>query len=93
MNFFSPAEVAKNYVSAGVAKARTPILRMLLLSVLAGAFIAMGGIGSTTVAVSVPFASLAKFLGACVFPGGLIMVLLAGSELFTWNCLLVIPLL
>ena len=93
MNFFSPAEVAKNYVSTGAAKARTPVLRMLLLSVLAGAFIAMGGVGSTTVAVSVPFASLAKFLGACVFPGGLIMVLLAGSELFTGNCLLVIPLL
>ena len=93
MNFFSPAEVAKNYVSAGVAKAHTPVLRMFLLSVLAGAFIAMGGVASATVAVSVPLASFAKFLGACVFPGGLIMVLLAGSELFTGNCLLVIPLL
>ena len=37
--------------------------------------------------------SLAKLLAACVFPGGLTMVLLAGSELFTGNCLLVIPLL
>ncbi len=93
MNFFSPAEVAKNYVSAGVAKARTPVLRMLLLSVLAGAFIAMGGVASATVSASVPLPSVAKFAGACVFPGGLIMVLLAGSELFTGNCLLVIPLL
>ncbi len=53
----------------------------------------MGGVGATTVAVSVPLASVGKFVGACVFPGGLTMVLLAGSELFTGNTLLVIPLL
>ena len=93
MNFFTPAEVAKNYISAGKAKVNTPVSKMLLLAVLAGAFIAMGGVGATTVAVSVPLASVGKFVGACVFPGGLTMVLLAGSELFTGNTLLVIPLL
>ena len=93
MNFFTPAEVAKNYIGAGKAKVNTPISKMLLLAVLAGAFIAMGGVGATTVAVSVPLASVGKFAGACVFPGGLTMVLLAGSELFTGNTLLVIPLL
>ena len=93
MNFFTPAEVAKNYIGAGKAKVNTPISKMLLLAVLAGAFIAMGGVGATTVAVSVPLASVGKFVGACVFPGGLTMVLLAGSELFTGNTLLVIPLL
>lgn len=93
MNFFTPAEVAKNYIAAGKAKVGTPISKMFLLAVLAGAFIAMGGVGATTVAVSVPLASVGKFAGACVFPGGLTMVLLAGSELFTGNTLLVIPLL
>ena len=66
---------------------------MFLLAVLAGVFIAMGGIGATTAAVSVPLPSVGKLVGACVFPGGLTMVLLAGSELFTGNCLLTIPLL
>lgn len=93
MNYFTPAEVARNYIVTGKAKVNTPVCKMFLLAVLAGAFIAMGGVGATTAAVSVPFASVGKFVGACVFPGGLTMVLLAGSELFTGNTLLVIPLL
>ena len=93
MNFFSPAEVASNYIATGKSKVNLPTIKMLLLGIMAGAFIAFGGIGATTVAVSIPLASVGKFIGACVFPGGLTMVLIAGSELFTGNCLLVIPLL
>jgi len=93
MNFFSPAEVAENYIAIGKDKVKLPAGKMIMLAVLAGVFIALAGVGSTTVAVSVEAASLGKFLGACVFPAGLIMVTLAGSELFTGNCLLTIPLL
>ena len=93
MNLFSPADVAKNYIATGKAKVNIPVAKMILLGIMAGAFIAFGGVASTAVAVSVPFASVGKFLGACIFPGGLTMVLLAGSELFTGNCLLTIPLL
>ncbi|MBQ8663941.1 MAG: formate/nitrite transporter family protein [Eubacterium sp.] len=88
MNFFSPAEMAANYSAVGKAKASMAIGKMIVLGILAGAFIAFGGIGATTVAVSIPYASLGKFLGACVFPGGLAMVVLAGGELFTGNCLM-----
>ena len=70
-----------------------PVPKMFLLGILAGIFIAMGGVGATTAAVSIPLASVGKLAGACIFPGGLTMVLLAGSELFTGNCLLTIPLL
>lgn len=93
MNLFTPAEIAKNYIAIGKAKVNTPIGRMFLLAVLAGAFIGLGGVGATTAAVSIPYASVGKLVGACIFPGGLTMVLLAGSELFTGNTLLVIPLL
>lgn len=89
----TPAEAAKLYVEAGKGKVRLSLGRMFLLAVLAGVFIAFGGVAATTAAVSVPLASVGKLLGACVFPGGLAMVLCAGSELFTGNCLLVIPLL
>ena len=92
MNFFTPAEVAKNYIATGKGKVNTTIGKMLILAVLAGVFIALAGVASATASVSVPQASVGKFLGACVFPGGLTMVLLAGSELFTGNTLLVIPL-
>ncbi len=93
MQFFTPAEVAKNYIATGKGKVNTPISKMLLLAVLAGIFIAFGGVASTAASVSIASASVGKLVGACVFPGGLTMVLLAGSELFTGNCLLTIPLL
>ena len=93
MNLFSPAEVAKNYINVGKGKVNTPVPKMFLLAVMAGAFIALGGVAATTASVGVTPASIGKLVGACIFPGGLTMVLLAGSELFTGNCLLVIPLL
>lgn len=93
MNFFTPKQIANNYIETGISKVNLPTIKMLLLGILAGIFIAVAGISATTVAVSVTEASVAKFLGALVFPGGLIMVLIAGSELFTGNCLLIIPLL
>lgn len=89
----SPAEVAKNYVDIGVGKISLPVPKMFLLGVLAGIYIAFGAVASQAVAVSIPLASVAKFAGACVFPVGLMLVLCAGSELFTGNCLLIIPVL
>lgn len=88
-----PAEIARNYVAAGTAKAKLPASKMLVLGILAGVFIALAGAGATVAPATVASASLAKLLGACIFPAGLSMVVLAGSELFTGNCLMVMPLL
>ena len=85
---YSPAEVARRYVETGKSKAALPVGRMLLLGMLAGAFIALAG-GSATFAVSYG----GRLAGAAVFPAGLAMVLLAGSELFTGNCLITVSLL
>ena len=93
MNMNSPAEIAKNYINIGKNKVNTPIDKMFLLAVLAGAFIALGGIGSSTAAVAVQPSAIGRLISGCIFPGGLTLVLLAGSELFTGNCLLTIPLL
>lgn len=89
----SPKEVAERYLGIGRGKAAQPIGRMLVLGLMAGAFIALAAVGANTAMSTVANPSLAKLAAACVFPGGLAMVLLAGSELFTGNCLLVIPLL
>ena len=89
----SPAEVAKNYLTIGKGKVNTPVPKMFVLAILAGMFIAMAGVGASTASCTVENASLGKFLGAAVFPGGLAMVLIAGSELFTGNTLLIIPLM
>ncbi len=89
----TPAEVAAGYSAAAVTRMGQPVSRVLILGVMAGVFIAMGGIGSATASASVPLPSIAKLVTACVFPAGLTMVLLAGSELFTGNCLFLMPVL
>lgn len=83
---FTPAEVAANYVAVGKGKANLPLGKMFLLAILAGAFIALAGAAATFGNVYVN-----KAAGAAIFPAGLAMVMIAGSELFTGNCLLVIP--
>ena len=85
----TPPEIARSLLAAGESKARLPFGKMLLLAILAGAYIALAGVGATAAAVTVESGSLAKLLSACVFPAGLSMVILAGSELFTGNCLIV----
>lgn len=89
----SPAEIAENYVQVGIGKMKLKTGKMLWLAVLAGAFIAFGALASQVIAVSIPLPSVAKAAGAVVFPVGLMMVLVAGSELFTGNNLLIIPVL
>jgi len=92
----SPKEIAQNYIATGVAKTQLPILKMLFLGVLAGMFIGLAGVGATIVPVTVAgtsVASIGRLLGAMVFPTGLVMVIFAGSELFTGNCLIIIPVL
>ncbi len=83
-----PNEIAESYISIGKAKTEQNFWKTFVLGMLAGAFIAFGGVGSTFGNVY-----LNKVAGAAIFPGGLAMVLIAGSELFTGNCLLIIPLM
>lgn len=89
----SPQEITNNYINVGIGKCNLSAGKAILLGILAGMFIGLAGLGATTAAVSIPLASVGKFVGACIFPVGLIMVVIAGSELFTGNCLLIIPVL
>lgn len=89
----SPAEIAKNYLATGTAKTKLPLAKMFVLSIFAGMFIAIAGVGATTAAVSIASPSVAKLVGACIFPAGLALSLIAGSELFTGNCLIIMPVL
>lgn len=87
---FSPKEIAERVETTGVAKTLLPWLSMLMLAVLAGAFIGLGGLYYVLVASdpSLGFA-LTRVLGGLVFSLGLILVVVAGAELFTGNNLLV----
>jgi formate/nitrite transporter len=86
-----PPEIARRAESVGVAKATMRFDRLAVLSVLAGAFNSLGAMFSTVVTAGGGMApGVARVLGGLVFSLGLILVVVAGAELFTGNTLVVI---
>ena len=83
-------EITKKWEGIAAGKAALPGLKCLLLGLLAGMYIAFGALGSMVAAAGIG-GTMGKFVGACVFPTGLILVVLAGAELFTGNCLMAGP--
>ena len=86
---YSPKEIAARVESVGVAKARLPLLSTVMLGLLAGAFIGLGALYFNIVAsdASLGFAAKRVAGGVC-FSLGLLLVVVAGAELFTGNNLL-----
>ncbi|ADL34958.1 formate/nitrite transporter Fnt [Butyrivibrio proteoclasticus B316] len=89
----SPAEIAVKYESIGKGKTELSALKTFLLGILAGAYIALGGLGSQIASCTAADPSSARLISSVVFPIGLFMVLVGGAELFTGNCLIFIPVL
>ena len=87
----TPAEIAKNYLSIGEAKANLSSGKALVLGILAGLFIGLAGIASSVATAGGPTPGLGRLLGALIFPAALSMVVVTGCELFTGNCLMIIP--
>lgn len=87
---YSPREIAERVETVGVAKANLPLLSMTALGVLAGGFIGLGALFATLVLSdgTLSFA-IVRVLAGVVFSLGLILVVVAGAELFTGNNLLV----
>ena len=86
---FSPQQIAERVDNIGVTKARLPLLSMAMLGMLAGAFIGLGALYYTLVIsdTSLSFA-VGRVFGAVCFSLGLLLVVVAGAELFTGNNLL-----
>ncbi|MDF1815083.1 MAG: formate/nitrite transporter family protein [Verrucomicrobiales bacterium] len=87
---FSPDEIAAKVESIGVKKAGLSFIPMFALAVLAGGFIGLGALYYLLI-VSDPEISfgIERLLGGLVFSLGLILVIVAGAELFTGNNLMV----
>ena len=87
-----PSEMAAKAERIGVKKARLNPVSVFVLAVLAGAFIALGAVFSTTVVAGagsvLPF-GVTRLLAGVVFSLGLILVVIGGAELFTGNNLIV----
>ncbi len=86
---YPPREIARRVEQLGVAKARADTVTLLVLAVLAGAFISLGAILFTVVTTesSLGFGPT-RLLGGVSFCLGLILVVVAGAELFTGNNLI-----
>ncbi|MBN1265787.1 MAG: formate transporter FocA [Anaerolineales bacterium] len=86
-----PSGMAKKAEYIGISKAEMPFMNTLMLAVMAGGFIALGAVFATTVAAGqsgvVPY-GITKMLVGLVFSLGLILVVVAGAELFTGNNLI-----
>lgn len=86
---YAPLEVARRVETVGVAKARMATLPLVMLGVLAGAFIGLGSMLYVMVRADATLGFAASQLaGGLVFSLGLFLVVVAGAELFTGNNLL-----
>lgn len=88
--YYLPNEVVEYVENAAVKKVNRSCLKLFILAIFAGALIGFGAIGSYLVSsdLIIKDIGLGKLIGACVFPVGLIMVVLGGFELFTSDCLM-----
>ena len=87
---YSPAEIQDKVEKLGIKKAHMPFLPELVLAIVAGGSIGIGGmffcivLGDPTLGYAAQ-----RVLGGVVFSLGLALVMIAGAELFTGNCLIV----
>ena len=87
-----PQDIAKAAIQTGVKKATLRPDKAVVAGFLAGAYIAIAGLLSITVASGMSpeiWGTLPSFFSGAVFALGLILVIIAGSELLTGNMALV----
>ena len=88
---YTPRQMAARAATLGAAKAQLDTLSLFTLAVLAGAFIALGAQLATLVGVAPGFAfGPVRLLVGLAFSLGLVLVVIAGAELFTGNMLILI---
>ncbi len=90
----SPSEILASAANIGEAKAKESTGQLIVLGLLAGAFIAFGAAGSNTIIANLLMNpktfGAAKCLQGALFTPGLMLVILAGAELFTGNTLMIV---
>lgn len=86
---YAPREIAQRVETLGVRKARADTVTLLILAVLAGAFISLGALFFTVVVTDASLGfGINRLVGGVAFSLGLILVVIGGGELFTGNNLI-----
>ena len=96
MRLRTPKEITEATLDAGGAKVGLTPATTIIQAIQAGAFIAFGGALSLIIGFGFPELtagnpSLQRLLSGCMFPIGLILVVILGAELFTGNNALLMP--
>jgi formate/nitrite transporter len=93
MSVLKPNEILEVSIDAAVPKAKAGVVRLLVLGFLAGAFIAFAAETSNMAAFNLLLDpnkfGLGRVLAGAVFGVGLVLVIIAGGELFTGNTLMI----
>lgn len=84
-----PQQIVSANIAAGKGKTETSMLRMILLGIFAGMFIACGASASSVAMHAISNVGLARLTAGVIFPVGLMMIIFVGGELFTGDCLMI----
>ena len=85
----TPLQIVAANMNAAKGKTELPLLRMILLGIFAGMFIAGGASASSLAMHAISNVGLARLVAGAIFPVGLMMIVLVGGELFTGDCLMI----
>lgn len=88
-NILTPQQIVSANIRAAAGKARLSTVRVILLGILAGMFIACGASASSVAMHAIGNVGLSRLVAGCVFPVGLMMIVFVGGELFTGDCLMI----
>lgn len=88
-----PKEILQKNIKTEIDRVNMPFIRLFLLGIFAGMFIACGAAASSTAMHSITNVGLARLVGGIIFPVGLMLIVFIGGELFTGDCLLILGIL
>lgn len=89
MPICTPKQITDNYVEASIGKATSCAGRLFALAVAAGVLVGLGAVASSTAAHALSDAGMVRLVTSLIFPIGLMMIVMLGTELFTGNALMV----
>src|SRR5512136_759982 len=88
-----PPEMGRRAEEIGIRKTTLSFTKLLILAILAGAFIALGAIFSTVALTGVAGTAIpwgwSRVVAGLVFSLGLVLIVVGGAELFTGNNLII----